>query len=233
VNALKTNHERVGYFQSNADKATKLLEAQIAELTAKLEQALREIQELSNQKSKSLAENVDVGRKLEEAESELNQLGKAKQAMAKSLEEAKSALEEENRIRTKLQGESRNLQGDLDHIREQLEEEQGARSDAQRLITKANTEAATWRKKLESGEGGVSSEALDELKRKLSVKLQETEAQLEAAVLKANSLDKANHRLRGELEDLGLEVERVSITICNLLFNWFLLITQCKFHAKT
>jgi len=176
-----------------------------------LEQALREIQELNGQKSKSVAESSDLGHKLEEVESQLNLLGKAKQALTKSLEEAKGSLEEESRIRAKLQGESRNLQAEVDQLKEQIEEEQSARADMQRLITKANTEAATWRQKLESGEGGVSSEALDELKRKLSVKLQETESQLEAALTKAGSLDKANHRLRGELEDLSVEVERVSV----------------------
>jgi len=50
---------------------------------------------------------------------------------------------------------------------------------------------------------------LDELKRKLSGKLLETEALLEAAQAKASSLDKVNNRLRGELEDLTVEVERV------------------------
>jgi len=183
-----------------------------------LEQALREIQELNNQKGKSQSESSDLGHKIEEVESQLNLLGKAKQTLTKSLEDAKAALEEETRLRAKIQGESRNLQGDLDQLKEQLEEEQGARSDMQRLITKANTEAATWRQKLEAGEGGVSSEALDELKRKLSVKLNETEAQLEAALGKASSLDKANHRLRGELEDLSVEVERVSLVQCIIIF---------------
>jgi len=197
-------------FQTNLDKATKQLDGQIAELTAKLEQALREIQDLTSQNGKSQAESTDLGRKLEEAESQLNQLGKVKQTLTKSLENAKGALEEETRIRTKLQGESRNLQGDLDQLKEQIEEEQSVRADMQRLITKANTEAATWRQKMESGEGGVSSEALDELKRKLSVKLQETESQLETALTKSASMEKANHRLRGELEDLSVEVERVS-----------------------
>ena len=65
----------------------------------------------------------------------------------------------------------------------------------------------------ESGEGGVRSEELDELKRKLNAKLQDTESQLESALGKAASAEKANQRLRGELEDLTIEVERVSIYI--------------------
>lgn len=195
--------------QSGSDKTTKALEAQLAELQAKLDQALRDLQDLQSQKGKAQSESSDLGRKLEEAESQLNQLAKAKQALQKSLDEAKGALEEESRVRTKLQGDTRNLQADLDSLRDQLEEEQSGRSDLQRLITKANNEAATWRQKCESGEGGVSSEALDELKRKLSVKLQETESQLEAALQKTSALEKSNNRMRGELDDVTVELERV------------------------
>ena len=111
-------------------------------------------------------------------------------------------------MRSKLQGENRNMQGDLDTMRDQLEEEQEGRADMQRLLTKANNEASMWRQKCESGEGGVRSEEMDDLKRKMNAKLQEAESALEAAQSKASSLDKAKHRLQGELEDLMIEVER-------------------------
>jgi len=207
---LRGQIDHVSKGKGNADKATKQLEGQLSELNAKLDAANREIQELNVVKSRSQAENADLFKKLEEAESQANQLNKTKQSLHKAFEEAKAALEEETRVRTKLQGETRNLQADLDSLRDTLEEEQGGRADLQRLITKANQEAATWRQRFESGEGGVSSEALEELKRKLSVKLNETESLLEAATTKATGLEKANHRLRGELEDLSVEVERTS-----------------------
>ena len=96
--------------QGGSDKNTKMLESQLAELNAKLEQAQRDIQELTSAKSKAQAEATDLGRKLEEAESQLNQLNKAKQTLSKQLEEAKAGVEEESRLKTKLQGENRNLQ---------------------------------------------------------------------------------------------------------------------------
>jgi len=196
--------------QGGADKNTKQLEAQLAELNAKLEQALRDIQELTSAKSKAQAEATDLGRKLEEAESQLNQLTKAKQTMTKQLEEAKAGVEEESRLKAKLQGENRNLQADLDQLREQLEEEQSGRADMQRALQKANNEVTVWKQKCESGEGGVRLEELDELKRKLMAKLQEAESQLETALGKASNLEKSNHRLKAELEDLTVETERVS-----------------------
>lgn len=51
-----------------------------------------------------------------------------------------------------------------------------------------------WRQKLESGEGGVRSEEMDELRRKMNAKLQEAEAAAEAAQAKASSLEKVKNR---------------------------------------
>lgn len=48
-------------------------------------------------------------------------------------------------------------------------------------------------------------------RRKLQAKLQEAEQNAEAANAKVSSLEKAKNRLQGELEDLGIDVERVSI----------------------
>ena len=121
---------------------------------------------------------------------QVNQLTKSKQSSHKQLEEARNNYEEENRSRLKLQGEVRNLQSDIDQLRDNLEEEQEGRADIQRALTKAVNEANVWRQKCQSGEGGVRSEELDDLKRKMGAKLAETESQLEAAQSKCGSLEK-------------------------------------------
>jgi len=100
----------------------------------------------------------------------------------------------------------------LTQLREQFEEEQEGRADLQRLLAKANSEIAVWRHKCESGEGGVRSEEMEELKRRMNAKINELEAQLEASQSKASILEKAKSRLAGELEDLSIEVERVSLS---------------------
>jgi len=91
-----------------------------------------------------------------------------------------------------------------------MEEEQLNREELQRLLQKANNDAAMWRQKYESGEGNVRSEEMDELKRKFNAKIAELEAQLEAALAKASSLEKVKKRLQGEMDDLMVEVDKVS-----------------------
>lgn len=198
----------VAYFQQSAEKLCKQLESQLSEVNSKLDDTQRNITEMGSQKGRAQSENAELSRQLEEAESQVNALTKAKQALSKSLEECKANLEEESRGRSKLQGEVRNLQADCDQLRDQLEEEQEGRGDAQRMLTKANNEIAEWRRKFESGEGGVRSEELDDLKRKMQAKLNDVESQLEAALSKCGSMEKARNRLQGELEDVMIEMER-------------------------
>jgi len=92
-----------------------------------------------------------------------------------------------------------------------MEEEQSSRDELQRLLAKANQEAAMWRQKAESGEGGVRAEEMDELKRKFNARIAELEAQLEAALAKAASLEKVKSRLQGEMDDLMAEVDKVPL----------------------
>lgn len=48
------------------------------------------------------------------------------------------------------------------------------------------------------------------MKRKMNAKLQDAESQMEAALAKVSSLEKGKMKLAGELEDVIIEVERVS-----------------------
>ncbi len=168
--------------------------------------------ELNSEKSRLQNQTNDLQRQLEEAQEQINQLGRAKSALAKQLEEAQGNLEDEGRQKSKLQGENRNLQGDLDALRDQLEQEQEAAGDLQRQVKKAQDEAHMWKAKFDSGEGGgVSSEAMDELKKKFMRQVRQVEEQLEAAQAKANSADKDRRRLQAELEDVMVDAEKVTI----------------------
>jgi len=56
---------------------------------------------------------------------------------------------------------------------------------------------------------GAAAAEVDEIKRRLNSKIQELTLQLEAAVAKASSSDKAKIRLQADLDDAMLEVEKV------------------------
>ncbi len=188
----------------------KQLEAQLADINAKLDDSSRNSSDLNQQKGRMQSENADLTRQLEEAENQANQLGKAKTNLTRELDECKNSLEEEARIHAKLQGDVRAMKSDLDAMREQLEEEQEGHADAQRLLGKAQSEITSWRQKFEAGGGGVRAEEMDDLKRKLNARLADAESQLEGALSRVSSLDKAKNRMQNELEDVMIEMERVS-----------------------
>ncbi len=65
----------------------------------------------------------------------------------------------------------------------------------QRAVKKAQDEASMWKAKFDSGEGGVSSDVMDDLKKKLNKQLRAMEEQLESAQSRANSCDKDRSEL--------------------------------------
>ena len=182
---------------------SKQLDAQLNDANAKLDQAQVDIQELT------VSEATNLGRKHEEAESQLNQFNKRKQELAKSLEEAKAPSKRNVTFaprRRERDATSRPNSTLFASCKRNRVEEQIFRVSSPRRTRRL----ATWKQKCESEEGGVSSEALEDLKRKLGAMLADTEPQIEATLAKSTGLDKSNNRLCGELEDVSLELERVS-----------------------
>ena len=220
--SLKAEHEdlaaqleHINKGKGNAEKTAKQLESQISEMSSKLEEAARNIADLSNAKNRAAQENSELSRHLEEAENQAAALAKAKQQLSAQLEEARRSVEEESRLRQKLNGDVRNLNADLDTLREQYEEEQEAKSELQRQLAKAQGDAQQLRAKFE-GEGVNRTTELEEGRRRLQSKLQETEEEMESARAKCAQLEKTKNRLGAELEDLMIDVERSNATASQL-----------------
>ena len=70
-----------------------------------------------------------------------------------------------------------------------------------------------WKRKCESGEGGVRQDEYDDMKRKFMARIEDTESQIESCIAKIHTLEKQRNKMSGEVEDLMIEVERsVQIT---------------------
>ena len=95
-------------------------------------------------------------------------------------------------------------------MKEQLEDSRETTADIQRQLTKATGEASALRQKAEVAEEGIRPEEMEDIKRKMGVRLQDSESQLEAALGKAVSMEKAKNRLQVELEAVAEDLEKVS-----------------------
>ena len=81
-----------------SEKMSKQVEAQMAELNAKIDESNRTIQDLQSTKARMQNESTDLGRQLEDAESRISQFNKERQALQAQLDDARRSLEDETRV---------------------------------------------------------------------------------------------------------------------------------------
>ena len=196
--------------QAALEKVNKQLDTQVTELNAKLADAQKETADVVRARDRLQAETVESARRLADVESQLGQLHRVRQALSAQLEETKTAAEDDARVRQKLTMDNRNLQAVVEQLKEQVEETAEARADVQRQLTRALNDVAAARQKAEAAEEGIRPEELEDVKRKLAGRIQDGEAQLEAALSKAMTMEKMKTRLQMELEAVITDLEKVS-----------------------
>ncbi|XP_041093499.1 myosin heavy chain, fast skeletal muscle-like [Polyodon spathula] len=206
---LSSNMESVAKTKANLEKMCRSLEDQHSEIKTKNDENVRQINDISTQKSRLLTENGEFSRQLEEKESLISQLTRSKQAFTQQTEELKRQLEEESKAKNALAHSVQSARHDCDLLREQFEEEQEAKAELQRAMSKANSEVAQWRSKYET-DAIQRTEELEEAKKKLVQRLQDAEEHIEAVNSKCASLEKTKLRLHGEVEDLMVDIERAN-----------------------
>ncbi|KAJ8251147.1 hypothetical protein GJAV_G00217820 [Gymnothorax javanicus] len=207
IDDLNTTIESVQKSKLNSEAHVRKLEDSLSEANARLSEMERSSSELNVVKGRLSGENSDLSRELEETQSKLNQITRVKATLVTQCDELKRQIDEESKSRGAAVVSLANAKHDLDLLKEQLEEEQEGKSEMQRLISKLNTEVATWRTKYET-DAIQKTEELEETKRKLAARLQEAEEAAEAAQARAASLEKVKNRLQGEVEDLTIDLEK-------------------------
>ncbi|NXJ09251.1 MYH4 protein, partial [Odontophorus gujanensis] len=207
IDDLASNMESVSKAKSNLEKVCRDLEDQYTEVRTKDDEHMRLINDMNTHKTRLQTENGELTRQLEEKESLISQLTRGKQAITQQTEELKRQLEEENKAKNALAHALQSARHDCDLLREQYEEEQEAKGELQRALSKANSEVAQWRTKYET-DAIQCMEELEDAKKKLAQRLQDSEEQIEAVNSKCASLEKTKQRLQGEVDDLVIAEER-------------------------
>nr|XP_029520361.1 myosin-7-like isoform X4 [Oncorhynchus nerka] len=204
---LASNLERLSKSKDTTEKMCHLYEDQMNEARAKVEELQRQLTDISNQRARAVTESSEYSRRLEEREAMVSQLQRTKISFSQNTEELKKQLEEENKAKNALAHALQSSRHDCDLLREQYEQEQEAKSELQQALVKANAEVAQWRTKYEI-DAIQRTEELEETKKKLVVRLQNTEEAVETSHAKCSSLEKTKHRLQTEIEDLMVDLER-------------------------
>ncbi|XP_041656373.1 myosin-7B-like [Cheilinus undulatus] len=204
---LATNMEQLSRSKGAVEKMCRVFEDQLNESRSKADDLLRQLTEVSAQKARAVTETTEYSRRLEERDSMIGQLQRSKTGISQNLEDLKKRLEEESKARVSLAHAIQSSRHDCSLLKEQLEEEQEAKAELQRALSKANSQVVQWRTKYET-DAVLRIEELEEAKKKLVVKLQNTEEAVEASQAKCCSLEKSKLGLQTEIEDLVVELER-------------------------
>ncbi|XP_070580050.1 myosin heavy chain, striated muscle-like isoform X4 [Ptychodera flava] len=206
---LSANIEMLQKAKSQAEKVNQQVNAQLSDANQRIDENVRTINDLNSSKSRLAQENNDLNRQLEESESQVSALSKQRSQLNAQLEDLKRSLDDEGRNKATLAAQVRQAQADADSLREQLEDEADSKSELQRQLAKMNSELQAMRAKFD-GEAVQRAEELEEAKKKLLIKLQEVEEELDQFKSKCSSLEKTKHRLQGEIEDLSIDVDRAN-----------------------
>jgi len=192
-----------------AEKTVKLVQGNLNEIDAKLDGALRLLNDFDASKKKLAVENADLERQVKENEEKISSLSKLKLSLSNQNEDIRKIADAASQERVGLLGKYRNLEHDCDTLREQLDAECDGKNNLLRELSRANAQAQMYRGKYES-EGVARAEELENARMKLAARLEEAEATIENLNMKLGSLDKQNRHMSDELDKMNIECERAA-----------------------
>merc|ERR1712055_785114 len=189
------------------EKQGKIIQQQIYDSQARLEELQRALHEADGSKRKITVENCDLVHQFEEAERLAAQLSKDRTSLTTQLEDSKRLADAETRERINLLGKMRNLQHELTVMKEHLDEEYEAKQEVERQLSKAFADIQLWKTRYET-EGVARAEEIERDKSKVAGRLAEAEDTIQSLQEKIASLEKAKARAKAELDDISSECER-------------------------
>jgi len=202
--------------KASAENMNKQLEASISKMTVKMNDYTRQITDLNAAKGKIAAELGDCQRALEASEANFQQVNRVKTQLAAQYEEARAQYEEEAKQRNALVTQFRNLQQENDGLHGALKESEEQKAHLQSNVSKLNNDLQAMRMKYEA-ELTARAEEFEDMKRKLSIQLQETEEAYNGAMAKVSNLEKVRIRMASEIDALAADLDNANATIDGML----------------
>ena len=210
IDDIRAANDEVNRSKSSAEKSLKSLQATLADICKKIDEASLVLGDYEAAKKKMACENTDLMRAAGELGNNLQMLQNAKSSLTAQLEEAKHRADGEARERSLLLGKYRNLEHETDGARDQFEEICNERENVLRQVTKSEGEAAMWRQKYET-EAVAKAEELEMSKMKLTARLTEAEATIQNLNAKLNQLEKSRAKVQADCEEMNVSLDQAQV----------------------
>lgn len=185
------------------------LEISITELNVRIEELNRTIVDITSHKTRLSQENLEYLKEIQDYKVSIESINFSKSQAISQLEDARRRLEDEDRRRSLLESQLHQVEIELDSIRVQLEEESEARLDLERQLVKITGEASLWHSKYDS-EVAARLEEIEEIRRKFTIRIQESEEHIEQLLIKLSNTEKQKSRLQSEVEVLIIDLEKAN-----------------------
>ncbi|XP_039451371.1 paramyosin, long form [Culex pipiens pallens] len=206
---LLSQIESVSKDKSVSIKTIEKLEVHVTELNIRIEELNRTIVDITSHKTRLSQENIDLVKNVQDLKINIESISFAKSQLNSQFEDARRRLEEEDRRRSILESNLHQVETELESVRLQLEEESEARLDLERQLIKANGEAGTFKSKYEA-EVHARTEEVEEIRRKYTIRIQESEEHIESLQLRLSKLEKEKSRMSNEIEILIIDLEKAN-----------------------
>merc|ERR1719225_1006779 len=210
IDDIRAANDEVNRSKSSAEKSLKSLQATLADICKKIDEASLVLGDYEAAKKKMACENTDLMRAAGELGNNLQMLQNAKSSLTAQLEEAKHRADGEARERSLLLGKYRNLEHETDGARVQFEEICNERENVLRQVTKSEGEAAMWRQKYET-EAVAKAEELEMSKMKLTARLTEAEATIQNLNAKLHQLEKGRVKVQADCEEMNINLDQAQV----------------------
>lgn len=207
VYELTDQLEKATVEAANHNKNVKSLNIVIQEMNIRIEEFNRTIIDLTSNKQRIVSENIELHKSVQELKVRIEEITYISKNSCSSLEEFRRKAEDEERRRRKLESEYTLVVNELANLRSSFDEECELRIDIERKYSSECASATQYKAKWEM-EVRNRTDEVEEIKKKMMIRITELEETISIISLKLSGVDKQKSRLSQEIEILILDLEK-------------------------
>ncbi|KHN71275.1 Myosin-2 [Toxocara canis] len=214
---IATNSEldKVRKTKMEFERTIKSLNQKIFELQTESNEQLHEIESFEAMKRQIITENNELKSRQKELQQHIATISSTKTQLVAQLKETNRIRNEETGERQRIASNVRNLQAEVAQLRSTLDDEIRSNEESRRKLNATENELQQWRDRL-SDKTRIPAEAIDEIKKKQALVINNLEKELNEANLKINDLERRKLKMSDEAEAAKKEVERCLTHIAQL-----------------
>jgi len=215
LDGLSGTLDAVSKAKDSAESKLHASEAANLRLKVQVDDMSKTLADLTSLKTRLTQENFDLQHRLQELDSANAALAKAKAQLQAQNDDLKRNLDDETRQRQNLQVQLSGLQSDYDNLNARLEEEIESGNVMRAQLSKVNSEYSALKSRFDK-EIQIKIEEIEEIKRRLTIRITELEDSVETYRTKCSSLEKNKAKLLAEIKEITIELENTQIIVQDL-----------------